>query len=209
MRKVWDISPLISEKTAVFPGDTKFEREVLLDQMKGDNLDLSTIKTTVHIGAHTDAPNHYDKNGVGIDKRDINIYLGTAQVISVETTGRIKLNDIENTEIKASRVLFKTNSFNDPNLWHNSFNALSVELVQYLAKKNVILIGIDTPSVDLADDKELQAHHEIAKNDMAILEGILLSDVEDGLYDLIALPLKIKDADASPVRAVLLEKGSL
>lgn len=209
MRKVWDISPLISEKTAVFPGDTKFKREVLLDQMKGDNLDLSTIKTTVHIGAHTDAPNHYDKNGVGIDKRDINIYLGTAQVISVETTGRIKLNDIENTEIKASRVLFKTNSFNDPNLWHNSFNALSVELVQYLAKKNVILIGIDTPSVDLADDKELQAHHEIAKNDMAILEGILLSDVEDGLYDLIALPLKIKDADASPVRAVLLEKGSL
>lgn len=209
MRKVWDISPLISEKSAVFPGDTKFEREVLLDQNKGDNLDLSTIKTTVHIGAHTDAPNHYDKNGVGIDQRDINIYLGSAQVISVETSGRIKLSDIKNIDIKANRVLFKTNSFKDPNLWHNNFNALSIELVQYLAKRNVILIGIDTPSVDLADDKELQAHHEIAKNDMAILEGIILSDVEDGLYDLIALPLKIKDADASPVRAVLLEKGSL
>ena len=116
---------------------------------------------------------------------------------------------IKNIEIKATRILFKTNSFNDPNTWHNHFNALSVELVKYLAEKDVKLIGIDSPSVDLADDKELQAHHEIAKNDMAILEGIILTDVEDGLYDLIALPLKIKDADASPVRAVLLEKGSL
>jgi arylformamidase len=209
MRKIWDISPLVSEETAVFPGDTHFSREVLLDQKKGDNLDLSTIKTTVHIGAHTDAPNHYDKNGVGIDQRDLNYYLGRAQVISTDVKGRITSKDISHIEIKAKRILFKTKSFTNPNQWSHDFSALSAELVHYLAQHNVCLVGIDTPSVDLAEDKELEAHHEIAKNDMAILEGIVLDDVADGLYQLISLPLKIKDADASPVRAVLLEDGSL
>jgi arylformamidase len=204
-RKVWDISPLVWEKTAVFPGDTVFSRKILCEQKKGDGFDLSSINTTVHLGAHTDAPNHYDRNGVGIDQRPLEYYLGDAQVISVKKKQRILVTDLEGIEIKASRILFKTNSFPDPEKWNNDFTALSAELIDYLYKKNVCLVGIDTPSIDPAEDKSLESHHAVARNDMAILEGIVLTDIKDGVYQLIALPLKIKDADASPVRAVLVE----
>lgn len=199
---------MISEETAVFPGDTPFSRDILMSQASGDNLDLSTIKTTVHIGAHTDAPNHYDPKGKGIEGRELTYYLGKAQVITVSIQGRIQPEDIK-VDIQAPRLLFKTNSFPDPNHWNNDFTALSESLVNFLNEQGVITVGIDTPSVDPATDKILESHRAIASHDMAILEGIVLNDVEDGLYDLIALPLKIKDADASPVRAILLEDRSL
>ena len=204
--KIFDISPEISPSIAVFPGDTQFSRSELMSTKKGEHLTLSSINTTVHLGAHTDAPNHYHKDGVGIASRDLSLYIGDCQVIEVnlEKNTRITPNDFK-SEITAPRVLFKTNSFPDPNKWNSEFNALSSELVTFLAEKKVRLIGIDTPSVDLADDKELESHLAIYKNDMAILEGIVLTDIEPGNYKLIAPPLKIKEADASPVRAVLIQ----
>lgn len=205
--KYIDISPLINPEIAVFPGDKQFSREILLDFKNSDNLLLSSINTTVHIGAHTDAPNHYHKDGADIASRDLNYYLGQCQVISIdiERSKRIEIKDLNNVEIKAQRVLFKTKSFPDPNFWNNDFNSLSTDLVEYLADKGVILIGIDTPSVDPYDSKDLESHNMIYKKDLAILEGIVLDKVKDGLYTLISLPLKIKDADASPVRAILVE----
>jgi len=204
--KIFDISPEISPSIAVFPGDTEFSRSELMSTKKGEHLTLSSINTTVHLGAHTDAPNHYHKDGADIASRDLSLYIGDCQVIEVnlEKNTRITPSDFK-TEITSPRVLFKTNSFPDPNKWNSEFNALSSELVTFLAEKKVRLIGIDTPSVDLADDKELESHLAIYKNDMAILEGIVLTDIEPGNYRLIAPPLKIKEADASPVRAVLIQ----
>ena len=109
------------------------------------------------------------------------------------------------SEINSPRVLLKTGSFPNPNQWNNDFNALSKSLVESLVEKGVKLIGIDTPSVDLADDKELECHNLIYENDLAILEGIILSHVEPGHYQLIALPLNLEGADASPVRAILIK----
>jgi len=174
---------------------------------KGNNLTLSSIKSTVHLGAHTDAPLHYLTNGHGIDERPLNFYLGKCQVVevSVKRGSRIKIKDLKDTKIQAPRVLFKTGTFPDPSKWNNDFASLSEELVNDLAKKNVCLVGIDTPSIDLADDKILESHQAVGKNDMAILEGIILDEVTPGLYDLIALPLKIEGADGAPVRAVLLK----
>jgi len=201
-----DISPTISPKTAVFPGDTPFSQDFLLKIEKGNNLDLSTIKTTVHIGAHTDAPSHYHAEGVSIDKRDLSYYIGGVQVVEVNCAAGARIKPEHLTQnISARRVLFKTNSFPDPNQWNDDFVALSVELIEFLAFKKVILVGIDTPSVDAANDNFLTSHKCIYKNNMAILEGIVLKDVEPGLYDLICLPLKIAGADASPVRAVLIK----
>lgn len=203
--KYIDISPIITPEIAVFKGDKEFERNILLDFKQGHNLLLSSIHTTVHVGAHTDAPNHYHPDGEDIADRDLNYYIGDCQVISVdlERGKRIYPEDLQNIEIKAERVLFKTNSFPDPNNWNGDFNSLSPELIKYLVDKKVILVGIDTPSVDPSDSKDLESHNEIYKNNLAILEGIVLSNVEDGFYELIALPLKIKGADASPVRAIL------
>lgn len=205
--EIIDITPVINADLAVFPGDTEFSRKELMSFEKGDNLVLSQISSTAHLGAHTDAPNHYNSKGKGIESRDLSLYLGKAQVItfSLDRGKRIEVSDLENIEIKAERVLVKTNSFPDPYNWNADFNSLSASAIAYLAKENVKLIGIDTPSVDPADDKELKAHNEIYKNDMAILEGIVLKNVEDGVYQLIALPLPIENGDASPVRAILLK----
>lgn len=201
-----DISPTISESIAVFPGDTPFHVKTNMDFSQGHHLKLSEIHGTVHLGAHTDAPNHYHPQGQSIDERDLSIYFGECQVVevSVDRKKRIQPSDID-VEITSPRVLFKTNSFPNPDNWNSDFNSLSVELVELLKSKNVILVGIDTPSVDPEDSKALEAHNAIYKSDMAILEGIVLENVDNGTYTLSAFPLKIKGADASPVRAVLME----
>lgn len=206
--KIFDISPAINLSTPVFPGDQAFEREVTLDMTKGDNIGLSWIKTTLHIGAHTDAPSHYRAEGKPIDARDLSLYLGDCQVIDLSSVGprRIVSGDLAGQDVKARRVLFKTNSFLHDQPFQMSFTSLSAELIDFLAKKGVCLVGIDTPSVDPADSKDLPSHAALYRNDFAVLEGIDLSAVEAGFYELVALPLKITGADASPVRAVLIQR---
>ena len=207
--QIYDISPLITQEIAVFPGDTEFRSRVLLDMKRGNNLTLSSMTTTVHLGAHADAPSYYFRLGPSIAERDLSLYLGPAQVIEVERVAqrRISVADLGSISIQAPRVLFKTGSFPDPNRWTSDFMALSPGLIDFLAEKQLVLVGVDTPSVDLADDENLISHQTILKHDMAVLEGVVLDNVKPGIYDLIALPLKIMNADASPVRAVLLGKG--
>jgi len=202
-----DISPEIHPGTGVYPGDVPFQRDVSFDVSQGDHMTLSSIKTTLHIGAHTDAPNHYSKSDEGISVRPLSYYMGPCQVIDMSRVaspgGLIVSQDLLNVSIETSRVLFKTQSFNH-NSWNNDFCGLSEGLVKELANQGVRLVGIDTPSLDPVDSKDLKAHTVIAENNMGILEGIDLTLVDEGKYQLLALPLKIKDADASPVRAVLL-----
>lgn len=207
--KLIDISPVVSSETAVFPGDTQFEQQVLMDCDQGDALGLSWFKTTPHIGAHADAPKHYASQGEDIAERDLSTYVGAAQVIHVnlKPLERI-LPEHLSIEVTCPRVLFRTDSYKDPQRWTNDFNALTPELIHYLAGKGVRLVGIDTPSVDLAEDKVLHTHHAIAEHDMAILEGIVLSEVPPGDYFLSAAPLKMKNLDASPVRAYLIKNGA-
>ncbi len=201
-----DISPEISHNLAVFPGDTPFSQKVLSDCQKGDGFGLSSFTTTPHLGAHTDAPNHYSASGVGISDRSLDYYYGPCQVISVDLPRgqRIKPHHIEKVAITAQRILFRTNSFPNPYKWNDDFNSLSPELIEFLHQMRVILVGIDTPSIDLAKDKVLKTHHKVHEKNMAILEGIVLTNVSDGHYTLVALPLKMKGLDASPVRAVLI-----
>lgn len=190
---------------AVFPGDTPFSAEFLMHTDQGDHLSLSKIDTTVHLGAHTDAPIHYAARSESIETRSLDYYLGKAQVIelAIEPGQRIRISDLKNKSILAPRILFKTKSFPNPYLWNDDFNSLSGEVVQYLHEQKVILVGIDTPSIDPATDKTLESHLMVHRHDMAILEGIVLDNVSEGIYELIALPLKIEGADASPVRAIL------
>ena len=201
---IYDITPPITENMPVWPGDTPPSREVLLDMKKGDNLTLSTLHGTVHLGAHADGPNHYGRDARSIDQQSLDIYLGSCQVIKVDVPRNTRITmDMIPIDITEPRVLFSTGTFPDPNQWNDDFAALAPELIDSLAGKGVKLIGIDAPSVDLFESKDLPAHHMFLKHDLAILEGIVLEGVPDGVYELIALPLKLVGFDASPVRAIL------
>lgn len=208
--RILDISPPITPGIAVWPGDVGFSRTVALSIASGSNLDLSSMTTTLHVGAHTDAPSHYAGGAPGIGERDLDRYLGRCQVVRVDVgrDERVRPEHV-GVPIVAPRVLFHTGTFPDPNHWNSDFASLSPELVDFLADRGVVLVGIDTPSVDPEKDRELLSHTAIARRDLGILEGIVLDGVDPGEYTLIALPLRIPGADASPVRAVLLPVNAL
>lgn len=205
---IYDISPLISPELAVFPGDVPFSRNVSMDFTKGDSLSLSSITSTLHIGAHADAPSHYHKEGVSIEYCSLSRYFGTCQVIDASSlSDEMTLEKLGSIEILAERVLFKTKSLRALSVWQDDFCFLSPDLVRHLALKGVKLIGIDTPSMDFAKSKELEAHQAFFQNDISILEGLVLDNIRSGLYVLVAFPLKMEGAEASPVRAVLLDSS--
>ena len=203
---IYDLSPPIVPSLAVWPGDNPPTREVLLDIARGANITLSTLRATVHLGSHADAPSHYGLDAPAIDRRDLHIYMGKCRVIRVDATRntRIGRGDLRGA-IDAPRILLRTGTFPDPSIINEDFAALEPSLVDALAAEGVILVGLDTPSVDLFDSRDLPAHKAFLRNDMSILEGLRLDDVPEGLYELIALPLKLVGFDASPVRAILRE----
>lgn len=209
---LYDITPPITTAMKVWPGDTPPSREVLCDMAppRGDNITLSTLRATVHLGAHADGPNHYTHPAPGIGERPLHYYLGPCHIIDapVARSARVTPADLRGgiEQVCHPRVLIRTGTFPSHEQWNEDFAALSVELVEALAARGVCTVGIDTPSVDLIDSKDLPAHKAIARHDMAILEGLDLSGVpldNGGVYELIALPLRLMGFDASPVRAVL------
>ena len=204
--RLWDLSPLLHPGIAVWPGDTPFSHRYLCRIDQGANLDLSTIEATVHLGAHADAPSHYGAGAPGIAARPLEPYLGACELMHVEIGPGERILPAHLPSVpRAPRLLLRTGTFPDPTRWNEDFAALSPELVHHLADLGVRLVGLDTPSVDLMHDKALRSHQALLARDMSVLEGLLLDGPPPGLYTLIALPLAIAGADASPVRAVLVE----
>lgn len=201
---IYDITPPITESLKVWPGDTPPSRQVLCDIAQGANITLSTFHSTVHLGAHADGPNHYGLGAPAIDRRKLDYYLGPCQVVRVDAKRSTRVTrEMIQADIVAPRVLIATGTYPDPTRFNEDFAALDPALIDSLHQRGVMLVGIDTPSVDLFDSKDLPAHKMFLRHDMAILEGIVLSNVPVGAYELIALPLKLVGFDASPVRAVL------
>jgi arylformamidase len=201
---IYDITPPISERLQVWPGDTPPRREILCDLSRGDNITLSSLHATVHLGAHADAPSHYGKTAPAIHERSLDYYLGPCQVMRIPLPRSSALTpQMVSKPIQAPRLLLATGTFPDPEHFNQDFAALSPELVDFLHSQGVKLVGIDTPSVDLFDSKDLPVHKTFLLHDMAILEGLVLRNVPEGLYELIALPLNLVGFDASPVRAIL------
>ncbi len=177
---------------------------MLADLKRGDNITLSTLRATVHLGAHADAPSHYGRAAASIESRSLDLYLGRCRVVRIPAARgtRIPPSAIP-ADLGAERVLIATGSYPDPYAFNEDFVALEPETVDLLHDRGTRLVGIDTPSVDLYSAKQLVAHARFLAHDMAILEGLVLAHVPEGEYELIALPLKLDGFDASPVRAVL------
>jgi arylformamidase len=201
---IYDITPPITPRLGVWPGDTPPRREVLCDLRRGDSVTLSTLHATVHLGAHVDAPSHYSIDGPAIHERSLDYYLGRCQVMRLAVPRRARITpELLPGPATAERMLFATGTFPNPEKFNQDFAALSPELIEDLHRQGVKLVGIDTPSVDPFDSKDLPAHHMALRCDMAILEGLVFDRVPEGLYELIALPLPLVGYDGSPVRAVL------
>ena len=208
-RRLWDISPPLSAAVAVWPGDTAFalERTWSLG-LEGSPVNVSRLTLSTHTGAHADAPLHYARDGADSATRTLEPYLGPCRVIDVaDATGTADAVGPETLAGRLAatppRVLLRTCARAVVDRWDPSFRAVAPGTIDLLAAHDVRLIGVDTPSLDPADSKTMDAHRRVLAHDMAILEGLVLDDVPPGDYELIALPLRIVGADASPVRAVL------
>ena len=204
-RKLWDISPPVDENAAVFPGDTAYSQQLHFSLEPGCPVNVNSITLSPHTGAHADAPLHYANGETSIGEVDLAPYLGPCRVIHCMDCGPLVLpqhiaHALDNLP---PRVLLRTSHVASQS-WE-SFTAIAQETLGLLATKNIALIGIDTPSVDPATSQDLPSHHQLLAHGLRVLENLVLDDVLEGDYELIALPLKLTRADASPVRAVLRE----
>lgn len=202
---LYDLTPRIEPGTTkVWPGDTAPTREMLLRISEGASVDLSTLRASVHLGAHADAPSHYDANGRGIDEQPLELYWGPCEVMRVEgrRAGRISIEDLPRTPSEP-RLLLATGTFEGFDVFNEDFAGLEPALVDHLHACGVRLVGVDTPSVDLLDDATITAHGRFLAHDMAIVEGLDLTEVPEGRYEFVGLPLRLAGFDGSPVRAVL------
>lgn len=202
----YDISPPLSAATAVWPGSLPLERQVEKSLDGGDGYDLSSVVSTVHIGAHADAPSHFGAGRATIDAVDPNRYLGPCLVIHADVGRRGLIGpDSLPGSIDTPRLLFRTDTFPDADHFTEDFASFTPELVDAAADAGVVLMGIDTPSVDPFDSTEVPTHYRMLERDVVGLEGLDLTAVPPGRYQLVALPLPLVGFDASPVRAVLLD----
>jgi arylformamidase len=206
MKKLWDISPPLTADTPLFPGDTPFAHTWAARIAPGCPVNVSAITLSVHSGAHADAPLHYADGAPAIGEVDLLPYLGRCRVIHAIDCGALVQPPHLAHALNAlpPRVLVRT-SKQAPTTWSPDFSALAPDTVKLLADRGVQLIGIDSQSVDPADSKALPSHHQLLAHGMRVLENLVLDEVPEGDYELIALPLKLMHVDASPVRAVLRE----
>jgi len=208
VRKLWDISPPLSEATPAFPGDTAYQQRWAAEIGPGCPVNVSAITLSPHLGSHADAPLHYGRAAAAIGQVDLDPFLGACRVI--HAIGQGPLIQPAHLEHAArglpGRVLVRT-CVKAPTEWSSHFSAFAPETIAWLAGKGVRLVGIDSQSVDPADSKTLDSHQQLLAHDMRVLENLVLDEVPEGDYELIALPLKLTRACASPVRAVLRSPG--
>jgi arylformamidase len=210
--KIIDISQPVSSSSACFPGDIPFSKRITLSYDQSKVFNLTAMTLSPHIGTHADSPSHIggvlDNNNNNIGFMPLEPYIGPVLVIDISPfDSAIAFENIEaclkgNESLK--RILVKTQKKIRYDVFEQNYAYFHPDLVDKLAEKEFKLLGIDTPSVDHTDCKDLKAHHLLHENRMAWLENLDLTEVKQGVYFLIAFPLKFMELEASPVRAVLL-----
>lgn len=207
MQRLWDISPPVQPGAPVFPGDTPYQQQWSARIGPGCPVNVSAITLSPHVGAHADAPLHYDPTGLAAGALELNPYLGHCRVVHAIGCGPL----VEWRHLAHAaqglppRLLVRTGARMPVDRWDPALSAYAPDTVARLADLGVLLIGIDTASIDPADSKTLDSHQVIRQRGLRVLENLVLDEVPEGDYELIALPLKLMTADASPVRAVLRE----
>ncbi|MDD2729360.1 arylformamidase [Malikia sp.] len=207
MSRIWDISPPVAASSPVYPGDAPYRREWQSRIGPDCAVNLSAITLTPHVGAHADAPLHYDTAGQSAGGMDLAPFIGHCRVIHAIGCGpRVRWRDLAHAlpadQAIPARILIRTYR-RQPRQWDPDLAGIAPEAIERLAGLGVRLIGIDSASIDPADSVALESHQALRRGDLRVLENLCLDAVAEGDYELIALPLKLMDCEASPVRAVL------
>jgi arylformamidase len=199
-----DISQPLMRHTVGWPGDTPFSFSLNWNKQQTGSVNVGKLEMSTHIGTHIDAPFHFSNEGKKVLELDINRYIGKARIVDVSRRDVIDTTDISTLDLDGiSILLFKTMSWDDRSEFPTTITSIEKGVAAILAAKGIKLVGVDVPSVDPLDSKDLIAHNELTFHDIHILEGLLLDEVEEGIVELIALPLPLQEADGSPVRAVI------
>src|SRR5690625_53747 len=204
MTKWIDITQPLTNKIAHWPEDEPFQYETTVTKEQSGSVNIGRIISSTHTGTHVDAPFHFLNDGKRILDLDIERYIGCCKVIDVSSYESINEDALRSVlTTTTERVLIKTALPNDPTYFPTEVPAITPDGAAYMASLGVKLVGVDVPSVDPIDSKDLNGHHTLNEHDIYILENVMLDHVEIGDYDLIALPLALAEADGSPVRAVI------
>jgi arylformamidase len=210
--KIWDISRTLSDDLAPWPGDTPFHFELTARLGENAVVNVGAIGMSVHNGSHADARFHFEKDGQTIDLAALETYFGQAVVVDLSNDFQNGDQELIATEHlrgsadelrQTSRLLLKTGVWPNSTVFPSRIPVIAPGVAAWLQERGVKLIGLDLPSVDRIDAKVLENHHALAGCGVAIVESLDLSEVEAGIYNLAALPLKIAGGDAAPVRAIL------
>jgi arylformamidase len=203
---IYDITRRVSPATAVWPGDSPYQVDFALRRDEGESVNLTTITLSPHTGSHADAYFHYKRDGAHPADMPLSAYIGKARVVTVaKDDGALTPDDFApGIFAGAERLLIHSAvSAVEDDQWPAAFPYLSLPLIEHIAAAGIVLIGLDSPSVDALDSQELPCHHALYRHGLVNLECLRLLGVPDGDYELIALPLKLDLTCGSPVRAIL------
>lgn len=204
--KIHDISQPLGGDTAVWPGDRRVETAWSMRRDQGDSVNVAALITSVHAGTHVDGFLHVVDGGETAAEMPLDAYVGRCTVVNASDATTLDVDDVAGIDLRrVERILFRTRPTVDATVFPEPFAHITPALATMIADAGVRLVGTDAPSVDPLDSKTLDAHHALIRGRVAILESVVLSDVAPGEYTLIALPLRLVEADSSPVRAVLIE----
>ena len=204
MQSLWDISPAVHAGTPVFPGDTPYRQQWCATIAPGCPVNVSAITLSPHVGAHADAPLHYDAGGAAIGELPLAPFLGPCRVVHAIGCGPlVEWHHLAHALADLPPRLLVRTCAKAPTQWDAQLTGYAPDTIERLADLSVLLVGIDSASIDPADSKSLPSHQVVRRRGLRVLENLVLDAVPEGDYELIALPLRLTTADASPVRAVL------
>lgn len=207
MNRIIDVTLPLSAELRGFPGDPAFQLESLRSIAEGAPYNVSRLTTGTHAGTHVDAPAHFVQGGLTVDQLPLEILVGKARVVDVPGVERVERRDLERADLRDEiRVLIKTRMSGQPRgsrAQHDDSVSLSEDAATYLVQAGIKLVGFDDLSIDARGSTDFRAHHVLLGARVIVVEGLDLTEVEPGGYDLTCLPLRLVAADGAPARVVL------
>lgn len=206
--RFYDISVGVSPDLPIWPGDPSIELEQFSKISDGESANLTKISCCVHVGTHIDAPVHFIEGGAGIDSLPLEVLIGRAYVVDLTHASRINAKILDEAKVppRTRRLLLKTMNSdfwdNDGNKFRQDYVGVDVSGAEWLVRKGIQLVGIDYLAI-AAFDQTIESHRILLKAGIIILEGLNLSEVRRGRYNLYCLPMKIVGSDGAPARAIL------